>query len=265
MPLLLWIVVFSLLGGVLSVLAAASFLMIPEEQRSRILPGLVSFAIGALLGAAFVGLLPQAFQSEGVSADHIGATLLLGVLLFFVLEKMVLWRHSHSGHDAGHDHAHARGDDANPRSARAAGVLIVIGDGIHNMVDGVLIAAAFLTDVQLGVLTSLAVAAHEIPQELGDFAILLHAGFKPRLALALNLASTLTTVVGALVAYYTLSRAWLPYALALAASSFIYIAVADLIPGLHRVTSLGATLRQVTLIALGTGFVLLSHLLLSSA
>jgi zinc and cadmium transporter len=262
MPLLLWIIVFSLLGGVLSVLAAASFLFIPEARRRRVLPGLVSFAIGALLGAAFIGLLPQAFQDPAVSPDRVGGALLLGVLLFFVLEKMVLWRHSHAGH--AHD-GHGHEPEAVTSGARSAGVLIVIGDGIHNMVDGVLIAAAFMTDLQLGVLTSLAVAAHEIPQELGDFAILLHAGFRPRAALALNLASTLTTVVGAVIAWFTLSRGWLPYVLALAAASFIYIAVADLIPGLHRSTGLGATLRQVLLIALGTGFVLLGHLLLSQA
>ena len=201
MSLLSWILLFSLLGGVLSVLAASVFLLFSERWRARLIPHFVSFAIGALLGAAFLALLPHALETPGVGDLHIiTGTVLLGVLGFFLLEKMVLWRHCHhaecevhapdEGHEHNHDHGHA-----------AAGTLILIGDGIHNLVDGILIAAAFLTDIHLGVVTSLAVAAHEIPQEVGDFAVLLHSGFSRARALAYNILSSLATLIGALIAY----------------------------------------------------------------
>lgn len=252
MPLLLWIVLFSLLGGLLSVLLAALFLALPESTRRRLLPALVSFATGALLAAAFVGLLPWAIELAPQSTRALGATVLAGILLFFVLEKMVLWRHGHAAHSVEHHIEHHAGE-------AAAGPLILIGDGIHNLVDGVLIGAAFLTDFHLGVLTSIAVAAHELPQELGDFAILLHSGMRARTALLLNLLTSLATVVGALLAWVSLERAWLPYVLAIAAASFIYVAVADLIPDLHRTSALAATLRQVALIGLGVAVVLGGH------
>lgn len=255
MSLLAWIILFSLLGGVLSVSLASLFLVLSERVRRGLLPGLVSFAIGALLATAFTGLLPRAIELLPNATEALGLTLLTGVLLFFVLEKLVLWRHSHAGHAFEDAAMHA--PHAPPESA--AGPLILIGDTIHNGVDGVLIAAAFLTDFHLGVLTSIAVAAHELPQELGDFAILLHTGMRPRLALALNLLTSLATVAGAILAYVSLEQRWLPYVLALAAASFIYVAVADLIPGLHRRNTLSASLRQVALIALGVGVVLTGH------
>jgi len=263
MPLLVWIIIFTLLGGVLSVLAAATFLLLPETLRQRLLPATVSFAIGALLGAAFLALLPHALEHPGARDLHtMFGVVLLGVLAFFVLEKMVLWRHCHT-HDCeahggapGHaTHGHA------PASAQAAGYLILVGDAVHNFVDGVLIAAAFLTDTHLGIVTALAVAAHEIPQEVGDFAILLHGGFSRARALTYNVLSSLTTVIGGVLAYYSLSlaNAATPYVLAVAASSFIYIAVADLIPGLHRRVELRATVQQVVLIAAGVGLIWIAH------
>jgi zinc and cadmium transporter len=257
MSLLSWIVLFSLLGGVLSVSLASLFLVLPENRRRQLLPALVSFAIGALLATAFTGLLPRAIELAPAAVDALGATLLLGILLFFVLEKLVLWRHSHAGHAFDDAAVHA----PRPHGGTSAGPLILVGDTIHNLVDGVLIAAAFLTDFHLGVLTSIAVAAHELPQELGDFAILLHAGMRPRLALLLNLLTSLATVAGAVLAYVSLAQLWLPYVLALAAASFIYVAVADLIPGLHRSSTLSASLRQIVLIALGVGLVLAGHAL----
>ena len=146
----------------------------------------------------------------------------------------------------------------------ATGNLILIGDGIHNMVDGVLIAAAFLTDVHLGVVTSIAVIAHEIPQELGDFAILLHSGYSRQRALVYNVLTGLTTVIGGVVAYFSLSLAnqLVPYVLAIAASSFIYIAVADLIPGLHKRPEFGDSMQQIVLIALGVGVISATHAML---
>jgi len=248
-----WIVLFSLLGGVLSVLAAAIFLLLPDVVRNRVLPHFVSFAIGALLGAAFLALLPHAMQ--GVQDFHtLGLTVLLGILGFFLLEKMVLWRHCH----AEHCEAHTPDED---QHGQAAGTLVLIGDGMHNLVDGVLIAAAFMTDLHLGIVTSLAVAAHEIPQEVGDFAVLLHSGYSRGKALVFNVLSSLTTLIGALVAYWSLAdtQHLLPYILAIAASSFIYIAVADLIPGLHKRLHFSATVQQLTLILTGVLVIYLAH------
>ncbi|HEY9198111.1 MAG TPA: ZIP family metal transporter [Gammaproteobacteria bacterium] len=272
MSLLTWILLFSLLGGVLSVLAAALFLLFPERLRARLLPHFVSFAIGALLGAAFLALLPHALEAPGVGDLHIiTGTVLLGVLGFFLLEKMVLWRHCHHSEcevhvpedSHGHDHDHGTQHSPGQHTAvnHAAGTLILIGDGIHNLVDGVLIAAAFLTDIHLGIVTSLAVAAHEIPQEVGDFAVLLHSGFSRARALVYNILASLTTLIGAGIAYFGLreAEAALPYILAVAASSFIYIAVADLIPGLHKRLEVRATVQQIVLILGGVLTIYFAH------
>ena len=253
MDLLILIIIFTAIGGVLSVLAASVFLMLPDELRSRVLPHGISFAIGALLAVAFWGLIPHAF--EEVRPDQFQAlsgTILAGILGFFVLEKLLVWRHCHSGtceahgedshEEDGHDHGH-----------KTAGTIIIIGDSIHNFVDGVLIAAAFLTDVKLGIVTSLAVAAHEIPQEVGDFAILLHSGYSKSKALFYNVLASCTTVIGGVLAYYSLEdlHDTLPFFLALASSSFIYIAVADLIPSLHKKTDIKTSLHQIALIMAG--------------
>jgi zinc and cadmium transporter len=253
---IVWIVAFTALGGVLGVLAAASFLLFSERLRTRLMPSMLSFAVGTLLGAAFLALLPHALESPvKVEVHEIGLTVLLGLLGFFVLEKLVLWRHCHT-HDC-----EVHGSDFDTMKKAATGNLILIGDGIHNMVDGVLIAAAFLADIHLGIVTSVAVIAHEIPQELGDFAILLHSGYSRTKALLYNVLASLTTVIGGVVAYFSLSLAVnaLPYVLAIAASSFIYIAVADLIPGLHRRPAFSATLQQIGLITLGVLVIYVSH------
>jgi len=269
--LILWIIVFTALGGVLSVLAAATFLLLPESTRTRMLSPMVSFAIGTLLGASFLAILPHAFEMD-VDAHHVTLTVLCGILVFFLLEKMVIWRHCHthdcdvhgSPHDAGsdtHGAAEARVPDMERARNAAAGNLILIGDGIHNLVDGVLIAAAFLTDIHLGIITSIAVIAHEIPQELGDFAILLGSGYSRGQALLYNALTGLTTVIGGVVAYYSLALAnqLVPYVLAIAASSFIYIAVADLIPGLHKRPEFSATVQQILLIGLGIIVIYATH------
>jgi zinc and cadmium transporter len=256
--LILWIIVFTALGGVLSVLAAGAFLLLPERVRTRMLSPMVSFAIGALLGAAFLAILPHAFEVPGVDAHSVTLTVLCGILVFFLLEKMVIWRHCHT------DDCEVHVPDVDKARHAATGNLILIGDGIHNMVDGVLIAAAFLTDVHLGVVTSIAVIAHEIPQELGDFAVLLHSGFSRGKALLYNMLTSLTTIIGGVVAFYslTLANRIVPYVLAVAASSFIYIAVADLIPGLHKRPEFSATLQQIVLIALGVAVISVAHAML---
>ncbi len=255
MPLLSWIIIFCLLGGLLSVLAAALFLVLSESLRNHLLPHLVSFATGALLGAAFLGLLPHALQSVASTDVHvIPMAVLLGLLGFFLLEKLVLWRHCHA------DHCEVHAPDQKSRD-HSTGAMILIGDGLHNFLDGILIAGAFLTDIHLGVVTSLAVAAHEIPQEVGDFAVLLHSGFTRSRAFLYNILTSLTTVIGGVLAYFALQQmqAALPFVLAIAASSFIYIAVADLIPTLHQRVEGKATFQQVILIVAGILLIYSTH------
>lgn len=265
MELLIWIIAFSLIGGVLSVAIASSFLLLSSNARQHAIPYLISFAIGALLGASLLGLLPHAIDHQFAMDSHdLGLTLLIGLLGFFLLEKLLLWRHCHSHHghedipELGPDH-HA--DHAHAEGKKSTGAMILVGDGIHNFVDGVLIAAAFLTDVHLGIVTALAVAAHEIPQELGDFIILLHSGFSRGKALFFNLLSSLATVVGAVLAYFLLGdmQHILPFVLVIAASSFIYVAVADLIPGLHSKVEPKETLQQIVLIGAGVVFIYFAH------
>ncbi len=250
-----WIVGFTLLGGVAGVLLASLFLLVPENQRARSLPFMVAFATGALLGAALLGLLPEAIELAGPSGyGKVGLSLLGGIALFFVLEKLVLWRHCHEDHcethapEPTHDHHH-----------RAPGTMIILGDTMHNALDGVLIAAAFLIDVNLGIMTGLAVLAHEVPSEVGNFAIMLHSGMTRARAFAWNLFSALGAVLGGVAGFLALSRLqpMLPYALGVSAASLLYVAVADLIPGLHRRVGARDSVLQVILIGLGVALVAL--------
>ncbi|MBV9620066.1 MAG: ZIP family metal transporter [Gammaproteobacteria bacterium] len=255
MPLLLWILVCAALGGIASAACALVFLWVPAERSEQLLPHFVSFATGALLGAALLALLPEALEGTGVAGAHgIGLALVLGLGFFFVTEKLVLWWHlAGNGVESGHGHVHAD-------RAHASGVLVLIGDSLHNALDGVLIAAAFLNHWSLGILTTLAVAAHEIPHRVGDFALLVQAGFTRERALLLNLATGLASVLGALSAYFALrdSLRALPYALAFAAAGFLYIAVAGLIPGLHRRSDPRTSAAQVLLISLGIAAIALA-------
>jgi zinc and cadmium transporter len=244
-------VIASVAGGVLSAGAAALALLL----RSGWVSTLVSFAIGALLGAAFLEVIPHAFEHG--EPHTVAASILFGILAFFLLEKLLLWRHSHEHEEAdtgpGHDHDHGR-----------SGALIVVGDTIHNFLDGILIAAAFLQSTQLGVVTALAIVAHEIPQEVGDFLILLHSGYSKARAFLLNMLSSCATLVGGALGYYALQviEGWTPVLLGVVAASMIYVAVADLIPGLHRRPELRATVLQTALIALGIGAIVLVRALI---
>jgi zinc and cadmium transporter len=233
-----WIVGFSLLGSIGAVAGASLFLFFPQGIRRGLVPCLISYATGTLLGAAFLGMIPAGLKQA--PAVPVMATVLAGMVLFFMLEKLVLWRHCHDNECSVH--------------GRAA-PLILIGDAFHNFVDGVVITAAFLTSIPLGIATALAVIAHEVPQEVGDFAILLDSGYGRTKALLLNGLSSAATLPGALAAYFWLgeTREAVPYILALSAASFIYIAAADLIPGLHRKTSAAASLRQLALLLAGIG------------
>lgn len=257
-----WVILFTVASGVLSALTAGLFLLLSGQWRQRALPHLVSFATGTLLGAALLGLIPHAVEDAGTDNTHgIGLALLVGILVFFILEKLVLWRHCHHAECEGHaPDVHAHGPMDRHRDAASAS-LILIGDGLHNALDGVLIAAAFLTDVHLGIVTAIAVFAHEIPQEVGDLAILLNGGMSRARALTLNLLTSLTSVIGGVVGVFALGFLldYLPYALAIAASSFLYIAVADLIPGLHRRIDATSAIQQISLISVGIALIYLTH------
>jgi zinc and cadmium transporter len=255
LPLLVWIILFTAVGGIASAAFAGLFLLVPDAAGRRLLPHFISYATGALLGAALLALLPEAMEGVGPQGAHaIGAALLVGLGVFFVIEKLVLWWHTH-GNGHGHAHEHGHNDGHEHGRAAASGVLVIIGDSVHNALDGVLIAAAFLTSFPLGLVTTFAVAAHEIPHRVGDFAILVHSGMSRGRALVMNMATGLTSIIGGVAAYFGLQRAIgaLPYALALAAAGFLYIAVAGLIPGLHRRADPRTSLAQVILMGLGVG------------
>jgi zinc and cadmium transporter len=259
-----WIVAASVAGGTLSAGMAALALLI----RAAWVPMLVSYAIGALLGAAFLEVIPHAFEK---GEPHQAATAILaGIFFFFVLEKLLLWRHCHTENCEVHDphqaqlgHQHGRRTEGEDRGR--SGLLIVVGDTVHNFVDGVLIAAAFLQSVELGIVAAIAIIAHEIPQEMGDFLILLHSGYSRAKALAMNMISSVATVIGGVLGYYALQLVAGVEAslLGFVAASMIYVAVADLIPGLHRRPELRDTALQALLIALGIGTIALVGTLLA--
>jgi zinc and cadmium transporter len=250
---LAWIVGACFAGGLLSVGLAAAFAL---TVRTSWVPMLVSYAIGALLGAAFLEVIPHAF--ERVDAHTAAMTILAGIFVFFMLEKLVLWRHCHTEDCEAHDH-HAEAHDHG-----RSGMLIMVGDSVHNFIDGVLIAAAFLESTQLGAITALAIVAHEIPQEVGDFLILLHSGYSKKKALVLNMVSSLASVAGGVVGYFALQAfsAAVPALLGIVAASMIYVAVADLIPGLHKRTEWHAAVSQTLLIALGVASIALARMLI---
>ena len=263
---LTYIIAAALLGGLLSVSMAA---LLAWRLQPKLIPVFVSFAVGALLGVVFLDLIPHIFESSKSSEASAG-WILAGILGFFVMEKLVLWRHSHdhgaaldlstplaqqNGGSAAHNHADSHGHQpsSDEQGGHASAWMVIIGDGFHNFTDGLAIAAAFVADVRLGILTSIAIIAHELPQELGNFLVLVHSGFSKRRALMWNLISSLATLVGAVLAFFLL-QALESYAnvfLCLAASSMIYVAIADLIPGLHRRTSLRDSIAQFSLIGLG--------------
>jgi zinc and cadmium transporter len=236
MPTFWWIILFSLAGSLGAALGGGLLLLTGERLRRLFLPHLVSYAVGTLLGAAFLALLPRAL--EDAPGMTVLATALLGLVGFFVLEKWVLWRHCH---------------ETTCEIHAAAGDLILIGNAFHNFVDGFAIAAAFLVAFPIGVSTSLAVIAHEIPQELGDLAILVESGYGRTRAFAYNLLSSSATLPGALLAYAALSAVGraTPFILAISAASFIYIATADLIPGLHQRAGRRIGFYQLVLVLAG--------------
>ena len=340
LPILVWIILSSLIGGALSVAGAG---IVALNARTAAIPMLISYAIGAMLGAVFLEILPEAINAAteaGSGVQQMTATVLFGILLFFALEKLVIWRHCHGDHCEVHaihteeecpDNAtvvrqahHERSQEAHHERSQEAhhergmndklsvrpelvegqnevavttkyravskpalegfspvasnsiikpthshshshdhgrsGMMVMIGDTFHNFVDGILIASAFMVDVKVGIVTSIAIIAHEIPQEVGDFLILLHSGYSKKQAFIFNLVSSFATVVGGTIAYFALQhvQGWVPTILGLAASSMLYVAVADLIPSLHKRTELRATISQLSLILCGVASIWLT-------
>ena len=294
---LAWIILSSLIGGALSVAGAG---LVAFSARKSAVSMLISYAIGAMLGAVFLEILPEAINAtikNGGSVQATTTTVLFGILLFFGLEKLVIWRHCHGDHCevhaihteedcpetrpeanpvnknhaikykavsvkqpslSAHSHAHSLSHD---HDGGRSGMMVMIGDTFHNFVDGILIASAFMVDIKVGIVTSAAIIAHEIPQEVGDFLILLHSGYSKKQAFLFNLVSSFATVVGGTIAYFALQhvQTWAPTILGFAASSMLYVSVADLIPSLHKRTELRATVSQLTLIACGVGSIALTE------
>ncbi len=241
-----YIIFFSLLGSLGSVLFSALFLVFPDEIRKGLIPKCISFATGTLLGAAFLGLIPHAAEDFGDVHQALFAVL-GGLLLFFILEKFVLWRHCHD------DQCHVH---------EASGSLIMIGDAFHNFVDGIIIAATFITSIPLGIATAFSVITHEIPQEVGDFAILLKNNYTKKRAFMLNIISGMASLAGAILAYFFMNHMMsaTPYIMAISAASFIYVAVSDLIPHLQEHTNPKESLLQTALIFAGIYTIhLMSH------
>jgi zinc and cadmium transporter len=248
---LIWISLATFLGGLLSVLIAASLTV---TVLTRMVRHLVSLSAGVLLATALLHVLPEAFESQA-SPHGLFATLLAGLMFFFLLEKVELYRHTHHHEGDGHHHHH----HFDAEQAGRGGWSVLVGDSIHNFCDGIIIAAAFLADTQLGIVTSLAIIAHEIPQEVGDYIVLLNAGFSRAKALFYNAISGLSAVVGGLVGYVVVGpwEALFPYLLVIASSSFVYVAVADLIPQLQQRMSLKDTAAQLAWLAAGMAMIVL--------
>jgi zinc and cadmium transporter len=243
--LLTLIITFSLLGSFGSVALAGLFLLFPQSTRSLLIPSLLSYATGTLLGASFLGIMPRLLNS--ISASVALNAVLAGIVFFFVLEKLALWRHCHDSEGEVHFQA---------------GFLLLIGDAFHNFVDGAAITSTFVISIPLGVVTSIAVIAHEIPQEVGDFVILLQSGYSKTEAFSYNTLSGLSTLPGALLTYWFIAEVEpvIPYIMALSAASFIYIAIAELVPHLHRYVELKSSINQLVCLLVGIGTIVLVHL-----
>jgi len=253
---LFYIIIATAVGGLASVAIAATLTI---TLLSRVVKNLVSLSAGVLLGTSLLHVMPEAFESQA-SPHALFATLLGGLLFFWLLEKVELYRHVHHHEGDGHDHHH----HFDAQQAGRGGLSVLVGDGVHNFCDGVIIAAAFIADPRLGVVTALAVAAHEIPQEAGDFIVLLNAGFSRRKALMFNALSGLAAVAGGVFGYFLVGP-WetaLPYLLVAASSSFIYVAVADLLPQLQQRLSWRETMVQVLWLSAGLSLVIVAKALM---
>ncbi|HEV8315721.1 MAG TPA: ZIP family metal transporter [Burkholderiaceae bacterium] len=249
---LLYIVAATFVGGLLSVIVAASLTV---AVLNRVVKHLVSLSTGVLLGTALLLILPEAFEGQKAPPQSLFLTLLAGMMFFFLLEKAELYRHGH--HHEGDDPQHHHHHGFDKEQAGRGGWSVLLGDSIHNFCDGIIIAGAFLADLRLGTATALAIIAHEIPQEVGDYIVLLNAGFSRGKALFYNALSGLAAVGGGILGYFVVGpwEALFPYLLVVASSSFVYVAVADLIPQLQRRLPWRDTVSQLIWLAGGLAVV----------
>ncbi|TFF99351.1 MAG: ZIP family metal transporter [Promethearchaeota archaeon] len=235
------IIIFSILGSIGAISAAASFTLLSEDRQKIVVPSLLSFATGTLLAAALLGLIPKALHEAGHEfSQYVMITLLGGILLFFFIEKVLIWRD-------------CKDIECEVHGAEAAGPIVLIGDALHNFVDGIIIASAFLTNFAIGISVSIGIIAHEIPQETGDFGILLHSGFSKKKAYIYNALSSSTTIPSGIISFFILNtlQFLVPYMLAISAASFLYISLSDLTPELHRKWEAKETIQQLLLICVG--------------
>lgn len=238
---LLYTIIALLAASVGSVSLSGSLLLLNNKWLHKISSYLLYLAGGTLLGSAMLGLIPEA--AESMHLHEVLAWVLGGILLFFVLEKIILWRMCH--------------DENCERQSHAAAPMIIIGDAVHNAIDGVVIAASFLTSTELGIFVTISVLLHEIPQELGDFGILLKSGYSRKKALLYNLLSGSSALVAGVAAYFLLETVqdYIPYALTIAAASFLYVSMADLIPEMHKETKPRESIIQLILIIAGVALI----------
>ncbi|MFX0081176.1 MAG: ZIP family metal transporter [Candidatus Hodarchaeota archaeon] len=239
---ILLILLFSIIGSVGAIITAGIFLMLKNKIQEALIPCLISYAIGTLLTAALLGMIPKALSNSNPTLTML--FVLIGIISFFLLEKTVIWHHCHNRECELHS---------------APGPILLIGDSLHNFMDGVVIAASFLISPSIGVIVGLSVVTHEIPQEIGDFAILLDSGYSKKKAFLFNSLSSSSTIPAALISYYILDiiSTLIPFFLAISAASFIYIALTDLTPNLHRKVGSKYAITQTTLIIAGIGTIIL--------
>ncbi len=249
----IYIIIASFITSLFS-LVGVFFLSLSLDKLKKIVMFLVSLSAGALLGDAFLHLLPEIIEKSHQELDYghnefVWFGVLGGIILFFILEKIIHWRHCHIPTSSEHIHP--------------VGKMNLIGDALHNLIDGMVIAGAFLLDVNLGIITTIAVISHEIPQEIGDFGVLIHAGYKIKKALFFNFVSGLFSLLGALlaIAFNFYSESFIDFIIPITAGGFIYIASSDLIPELKKECSMRKTLGQLGGIFLGLGFMILIKLL----
>ncbi len=244
---LIWIILFSILGSVGAISIAAIFVFLGDNIQKTLIPILIAFATGVLLTVAFLGLIPEAI--EGAGDPHLIMPFILGgILFFFIMEKIVIWRNCRDKTCEVHSHA--------------SGPIILMGDSLHNLTDGIVIAAAFLTGFNIGLVAGLTIIIHELSHETADFGILLHSGYSKKKAFIYNIISSSTTIPASIVSYFLLDsiESAVPFLLAISAASFIYIALSDLTPDLHQHTDFKYIIRQLTIMIIG---ILLMALILS--
>ena len=246
MSILLWIILATFVNGLVAFVGVFS-LWLSKKLFKRILMSLVAFSAGALLSGAFFHLLPEAL--ENLPATNVFAYAMIGFIIFFVIERFLHWHHCHK---------HGEKCDVHPVS-----YLILFGDGVHNFIDGIIIGVSFIVSVPFGIITTLLIIGHEIPQELGDFGVLVYGGFSKTKALLYNFLSQLTAIIGGIIGYVFSTRieGVVPFILPFAAGGFIYIAASDLIPELHKEPKLGKSMISFGFFLIGIIFMFLLKLL----